>query len=79
MSGLIYRHMKSFGQKPLNLKFKARHSAFFSLTLETVNSSKRLKKIQKEVDLLCLFLYTIGATAWTCEVAGTLKPVVMEQ
>jgi hypothetical protein len=72
MNGLICPHMKLYGLRQLNLKTKALDSAFFSII-------KEFKKIQKKVDLLCLFLYTIEATAWTCEVAGTLKPVVMEQ
>ncbi len=72
MNGLIYLRMKLYGQKQLNHKTKALDSAFFSIV-------KEFKKIKKRVDLLRLFLYTIEATAWTCEVAGTLKPVVMEQ
>jgi hypothetical protein len=46
--------------------------------MRLLSALKEFKKIQKRVDLSCLFLYTIGATAWTCKVAGTLKSVVMD-
>lgn len=40
--------------------------------------TKEYKKNEKRVDLVRVFLYTIGATAWMCKVAGTLKSVVMD-